>query len=100
MESLKDSALQCIKGGMMPVFSYLVIPEQGAIDDLLSDLQSMDHCEATPSDNKEIIVLVTDTPDEPAERELQKKLKEIKTLQSLSMTFGHVDDEKASKIEG
>ena len=84
----------------MPVFSYLALPEQGAINELLSELQSMDHCEATPSDNKEVIILVTDTPDEPAEKELQRKLKKIKSLQSLSMTFGHMDEEKVTETEG
>jgi len=75
----------------MPVFSYLAMPEHGAKDELLAELRSMDYCEATPSDNKEIIILVTDTPDEPSEKELQGRLKKIKSLQSLSMTFGHVD---------
>ena len=84
----------------MPVFSYLALPEQGAINELFSELRSMDHCEVTPSDNKEVIILVTDTPDEPAEKELQAKFKNIKSLQSLSMTFGHVDEVKVTETEG
>jgi nitrate reductase NapAB chaperone NapD len=84
----------------MPVFSYLAIAEPGELEALQSELNSIEYCEAIPSDNKEILVLVTDTPDEPAERDLQKKFKEIKSLQSLSMTFGHVDEEKVSETEG
>jgi hypothetical protein len=38
------------------------------------------------------LILVTDTPDEKTEKELQKKLKEIKSLESLGMTFGHTDE--------
>ena len=75
----------------MPVFSYLAYPKQGAKQDLLKDLSALDYCEATPADNQNILILITDTPDEESEKELQKKLKSLKTLESLGMTFGHVD---------
>ena len=75
----------------MPVFSYLAYPKQGAKQDLLDDLSAIDHCEATPADNQNILILITDTPDEETEKVLQKKLKSLKTLESLGMTFGHVD---------
>jgi hypothetical protein len=45
-----------------------------------------------PADNEEVLILVTDTPDEEKEKELQKKLKELESLQSLGMTFGHTDE--------
>lgn len=77
----------------MPVFSYLAYPEQGAKEQLLKDLAALDYCEVTPAENEEILILVTDTPDEEKEEGLQKKLKKIKSLQSLGMTFGHTDDE-------
>jgi nitrate reductase NapAB chaperone NapD len=75
----------------MPVFSYLAYPKQGAKQDLLNDLTALDHCEVTPADNQNILILITDTPDEETEKALQKKLKQLKTLESLGMTFGHVD---------
>lgn len=75
----------------MPVFSYLAYPKQGAKEQLLKDLVALDYCEATPADNQEILILVTDTPDEDKEKALQKKLKELNSLESLGMTFGHVD---------
>ncbi len=75
----------------MPVFSYLAYPKQGAKQDLLNDLTALDYCEATPADNQNILILITDTPDEETETALQKNLKELKTLESLGMTFGHVD---------
>jgi len=76
----------------VPVFSYLAYPEKGAKEELLNDLSALDYCEATPAENEEILILVTDTPDEDKEKELQEKLKEIKSLQSLGMTFGHTDE--------
>ena len=75
----------------MPVFSYLAYPAQGAKEELLKDLAKLDYCEAVPAENKEILILVTDTPDDKKEKELQKKLKELKSLESLGMTFGHTD---------
>ena len=75
----------------MPVFSYLAYPKQGAKEQLIKDLASLDFCEATPADNKEILILVTDTPGDDQEKALQKKLKKLNSLESLGMTFGHVD---------
>jgi len=65
------------------------------MDDLLREVGQIDNCEALPSDNEEVLVIVTDTPDQGAEEELQERLRELKSLQSLSMTFGHVDEKTA-----
>jgi len=75
----------------MPVFSYLAYPVPGAKEALLNDLAALDYCQATPADNQEILILITDTPNEDREKELQKKLKNLKSLESLGMTFGHTD---------
>ncbi len=75
----------------MPVFSYLAYPVQGSKAQLLNDLSALDYCEATPAEDEDVLILVTDTPDEETEKELQKKLREIKSLESLGMTFGHTD---------
>jgi nitrate reductase NapAB chaperone NapD len=75
----------------MPVFSYLAYPKQGAKEKLIEDLAALEFCEATPADNEEILILVTDTPDKDQEKALQKKLKNLNSLESLGMTFGHVD---------
>jgi nitrate reductase NapAB chaperone NapD len=76
----------------MPVFSYLAYPGKGAKERLRSDLADIDHCEVLPSDNREVLVLITDTPDEQTEKELKKKLEGLKSLQSLGMTFGHTGE--------
>ncbi|UCD80092.1 MAG: hypothetical protein JSW26_01260 [Desulfobacterales bacterium] len=76
----------------MPVFSYLAYPKKGAKRQLLNDLAALEYCEATASENENILILVTETPDEETEKQLQKKLKKLKTLESLGMTFGHTDE--------
>ena len=79
------------QGELMPVFSYLAYPKIGAKEQLQSDLDALDYCEVTPAENAEILILVTDTPDEDTEKQLQAKLKKIESLESLGMTFGHRD---------
>jgi len=76
----------------MPVFSYLAYPVRGAKEELLNDLSALDHCEVMPAENEEVLILVTDTPDEEKEKALQKNLRKLKSLQSLGMTFGHTDE--------
>ncbi len=76
----------------MPVFSYLAYPVQGSKAQLLNDLAALDFCEVTPAENEEVLILVTDTPDAETEKKLQKKLKALKSLESLGMTFGHTDE--------
>jgi nitrate reductase NapAB chaperone NapD len=75
----------------MPVFSYLAYPVKGAKEELLNELAALDHCEVMPAENEEILILVTDAPNEEQEQELQNKIKQLKSLQSLGMTFGHGD---------
>lgn len=75
----------------MPVFSYLAYPSPGEKEDLFKALRATDYCEAIPAENEEILILITDTPDEQKEKALQDKLKALKSLESLAMTFGHID---------
>ena len=76
----------------MPVLSYLAYPLSGAKEELFNDLISLEYCEVMPADNEEVLILVTDTPDDEKERELQDQLKKLNSLQSLGMTFGHTGD--------
>jgi nitrate reductase NapAB chaperone NapD len=78
----------------MPIFSYLAIPKNGAKETLCAELTALSHCEVIPADNQDVVVLVTDTPDETTEEALQKTLKRLQSLQSLSLTFGYDDNEK------
>lgn len=78
----------------MPIFSYLAIPKNGAKDQLCSDLAALPGCEIIPADNQDIVILVTDTPDEETEDNLQAALKAIESLQTLSLTFGCDDQDQ------
>lgn len=84
----------------MPIFSYVAIPEKGAMEAMCKDLESLDFCEVIRSDNKNIAVLVTDTPNEKSEKSLQQQLKKLQTLQSFSMTFGYNDGLQKERKRG
>ncbi len=73
----------------MPVFSYLAYPEKGAKQSLHDALCALDYCEVIPAENEDVLILVTDTPSNDREQELQDKIRAIPSLQSLGMTFGH-----------
>lgn len=75
----------------MPIFSFLAYPETSMKDQLIKDLSSMKYCEVKPSDNRDVLILLTDAPDEETNKNLINSIKELDSLQSLSMTFGHTD---------
>ncbi len=75
----------------MPVFSYLAYPEANKKQQLIDALTSLEYCEVSPADNKDVIILITDAPDVDTDKALQKKIQELDSLQSISMTFGHTD---------
>ncbi len=84
----------------MPVFGYLAIPEHGALKRLAEELSAIPFCEVIPADNKEVLILVTDAPNEAEEKKLQNIFKEMDSLQSLSMTFGYNDELQKGKGRG
>ncbi|MBU0673913.1 MAG: hypothetical protein KJ950_04650 [Proteobacteria bacterium] len=84
----------------MPVLSYVAIPRSGSKQELLASLNAMQFCEAFPADNQDILVLVTDTPDQSTEKTLQAQLKALNTLESLSMTFGYSDEQPLGEGDG
>ncbi len=73
----------------MPIFSYLVYPEKDKKQQLIEDLSSLEFCEIKIAENEDVLILFTDTPDEETNKDLQERIKELESLQSLSMTFGH-----------
>jgi hypothetical protein len=75
----------------VPIHSYLAYPVKGRRDALARALGALAGCEVTPATNYEVLVLVTDTPHEAAERALQAALDDLPDLQSLTLVAG-VDD--------
>ena len=75
----------------MPIKSYLAYPVSGKRNELAQTLRSMPECEIIPSTNQDIIILVTDTMDTEMEKALENRLRDISSLQCLTLVSGYKD---------
>lgn len=75
----------------MPVFSFLAYPKANMKEQLIRDLSQMNYCEVQSAENEDVLILLADTPDEQTNKSLIDTVKELDSLQTLSMTFGHTD---------
>lgn len=48
----------------MPILNYLAIPKEGAGETTCAELSVLNYGRVTPADNQDVVVLVTDIPDE------------------------------------
>ena len=76
----------------MIIKSYLAYPVTGQKQALVAALQQIPQCEITPSTNKDLIVIVTESADETAEQALEQQLHAIPSLLSLTLVSGHQED--------
>ena len=72
----------------MPICSYLVYPANDRFDSVISHLNLIPGCEAVPDDNRQIIILVTETSTEDENKHLHDKLAGMDTIDCIAMTFG------------
>jgi hypothetical protein len=72
----------------MPIKSYLAYPVRGRGDELAEALRRLVGCQVFPALNRDVLVLVTDTPHEAADEALQSALAAILTLDALALVAG------------
>lgn len=72
----------------MPIKSYLAHPYQGKKSDLIKDISRLTQCEVIPAENKDILVIVTETDTKAEEEDLQQQLEKIPSLKLLAMVSG------------
>ena len=75
----------------MPIKSYLAYAARGRREDLAAAIGALAGCEVVPAANEDLLVVVTDTPDEAAEDALQRALAEVPGIEGLTLVAG-VDD--------
>lgn len=76
----------------MPISSYLAIPKSNQLSKLTKQIEAYPECDALPSTNKEVLVVVTETADAAAEETLIEKLQSLDSLQQLTMVSGYNDN--------
>ncbi len=72
----------------MPIKSYLAHPIDGKKEALIHALQSLDNCEVIPSENEELIIVVTDTLTIEEDKILKEKIDAIDSLKMVSLVSG------------
>lgn len=72
----------------MSVKSYLVFPYKGRLQELSEDLSKLPWCQTIPSENREVIVLVTDTKDEKDEEDCINHVNSIESLEHMTLVSG------------
>jgi hypothetical protein len=75
----------------MPIKSYLAYPVRGRRDELAGALRALRGCQVIPAVNRDLLVVVTDTPDEAAEDALQAALARLGFLEGLALVAGLAD---------
>jgi hypothetical protein len=73
----------------MPINSYLAYPLKGQRDALAGTLRALEGCQVIPAVNRDLLVVVTDTPDEGAEEALQGALARMEFLEGLALVAGY-----------
>lgn len=72
----------------MPIKSYLVHPCEGKKQDLAGVLANMEYCEVMPAENRELLILVTDTPTRQEEEALREHLEKLEGVKLLALVSG------------
>ena len=77
----------------MPICSYLVVPQAGATTRVGRRLSALRGCDVVEAENRDLLILVTDTPDLEAEEALRREVEEMEGIEALLLTFGEIDPE-------
>jgi hypothetical protein len=72
----------------VPIKSYLAYPVRGRRDELASALRALRGCQVIPAVNRDLLVVVTDTPDEAGEEALLGALTGVEFLAGLALVAG------------
>ena len=72
----------------MNVCSYLVHVQSGTAEAVAGTLNALPGCDATPSENRDLVILVTETPDRQTDRDLTDQIQSLTEIDCLALTFG------------
>lgn len=72
----------------MPIKSYLAHPLEGKKNELIESLSIIKNCDVIPSENKDLLIVVTETEDDTQDKLLKEKIEAIDSLKLLAMVSG------------
>lgn len=76
----------------MPIKSYLAFPRKGKKKELHAALEQLSGCEVVQAENKDVLVLVSDTANQEEEDRLLQRLQMLESLDHLNLIAGFNDD--------
>ena len=77
----------------MPICSYLVHSAPGKKLTLANRLRDIEECTPHPADNEDLIVLVTDTETEAADKELREKISDMDEVECLALSYANFEED-------
>ena len=75
----------------MPICSYLVIPREGDVERVHRRLAARPQCDVVRADNRDVLILVTETGGLEEESELRSSVEAMDGIEALFLTFGEID---------
>ena len=72
----------------MPIISYLAHPHEGKKVELQEALSTMGQCEVIPAENKNLLIIVTDTDTDDEQYDLKERIEAIESLKLLALVSG------------
>lgn len=72
----------------MPIKSYLAHPHDGKKNELIKALSQFTSCDIIPAENKDLLIIVTDTDNKVEDQQLKEKIEAIDSLKLLAMVSG------------
>lgn len=72
----------------MPIKSYLAHPLEGQKNELIKSLSEINNCDVIPSENKDLLIVVTETEDDTQDKLLKEEIEAIESLKLLAMVSG------------
>lgn len=72
----------------MAIKSYLAHPLTGQKEQLISELAALKNCEIIPAENKDVLVLVTETENDEEDDILKAKIETFTSLKFLALVSG------------
>jgi nitrate reductase NapAB chaperone NapD len=77
----------------VPICSYVVFPAPGRTDVLARTLGDFEGCTVEVAENREMLLLVTETSSPEADRVLRTRVEAEPDIEALVLAFGEIDPE-------
>ncbi len=72
----------------MPIKSYLAHPHDGKKADLIIAISNMANCDVIPAENKNLLIVVTDTDNLIEDEQLKESIEALASLKLLALVSG------------